>query len=272
MQDVPVRVYGVDFSGAQDAGKRIWIASGTVEGGALRIDECHRGDGLPRSSKSRDACLTALREFIRSRKASAFGLDFPFGLPRPLVRQTDWDAFVLSFPDEYRTPDRFRRACHEAAGGRELKRATDEESKTPFSAYNLRLYRQTYFGIHDVLHPLVRDDQACVLPMQKTLVDRPWILEICPASTLKQAGLYVPYKGRTEEHRAARAHILEQLEGTGALSVPTSSVRSTLLDDRGGDALDSVIGALATFRALCNPGLLTVGHESPYNVEGYVYV
>jgi hypothetical protein len=272
MQDVPDRVYGVDFSGAQDAGKRIWIASGTAEGDALRIDECRRGDDLPGSGKSRDACLTALRKLIRSRKASAFGLDFPFGLPRPLVRQTGWDAFVLSFPSEYPNPDRFRRTCREAAGGRELKRATDREARTPFSAYNLRLYRQTYYGIRDVLHPLVRDRQACVLPMQKTAADRPWILEICPASTLKQAGLYMPYKGRTEEHRTARASILEHLECTGALSVPASSLRSKLLDDRGGDALDSVIGALATFRALCSPDLLAVGHESPYGVEGFVYV
>jgi len=272
MQDAPEQVYGVDFSGAQDAGKRIWIAGSTVEGGALRIDECRRGDDLPGSGKSRDACLNALREFIRGQKASAFGLDFPFGLPRSLVRQTVWDAFVLSFPGEYPNPDRFRRTCREAAGGRELKRATDREARTPFSAYNLRLYRQTYYGIRDVLHPLVRDRQACVLPMQKTVVDRPWILEICPASTLKQAGLYVSYKGRMAKHRTARAHILEQLEGRDALSVPTASLRSTLLDDRGGDALDSVIGALATLRALCSPDLLAVGNESPYSVEGYVYV
>ena len=70
----------------------------------------------------------------------------------------------------------------------------------------------------------------------------------------------------------ARAHILERLESTNALSVPASSLRSTLLDDRGGDALDSVIGALATLRAFCGPDLLAVGHESLYAVEGYIYV
>jgi hypothetical protein len=28
----PHHIYGIDFSGAKDAGKRIWIAKGVVEG------------------------------------------------------------------------------------------------------------------------------------------------------------------------------------------------------------------------------------------------
>jgi len=36
------RVFGVDFSGARDAGKRIWIAAGSVVDGVLRIAACLR--------------------------------------------------------------------------------------------------------------------------------------------------------------------------------------------------------------------------------------
>ena len=266
------KVYGVDFSGSQDAGRRIWIASGTIEGDILRIDECRRADRLPGSGKNRSQCLAALLDFIATQKACAFGLDFPFGLPRRLIGQDNWEAFVLSFPEDYPSPERFKEVCRELAGGRELKRVTDEESKTPFSPYNLRLYRQTYFGIRDVLRPLVRDHLACVLPMQEPLAGRPWLLEICPASTLKQADLYRPYKGRTGEHRAVRKRILECLEARTALSVPSRPVRSMVLDDRGGDALDSVIAALAALTALRNPSLLAVERESPYTLEGYVYV
>jgi len=136
-----VRVYGVDFSGAVDAGRRIWIASGVIEKRALRIEECRRGEALPGSGRAREQCLAALREFIRSRRGCAFGLDFPFGLPRALVKEASWEEFVRAFPDRYSTPEEFRDVCQRASCGVELRRATDRESRTPFSPYNLRVYR-----------------------------------------------------------------------------------------------------------------------------------
>jgi hypothetical protein len=266
------RIYGVDFSGARDAGRRMWIARGTAQGDTLRVETCHSADALPGSGRNRDRCLAALRDFIGANAACAFGLDFPFGLPQVLVRQDSWDDFVLAFLGEYTSPEEFRQFCRAAAGGRELKRITDRESKTPFAPYNLRLYRQTYFGIRDVLHPLVRDQLASVLPMQRRRADRPWVLEICPASTLKRAGLYMSYKDGPYEHRAARECILERLQATSAVSISTPAVRAAVLDNRGGDALDSVIAALATFRALRDPAHLVVESGSPYALEGYVYV
>ena len=266
------RIYGVDFSGARDAGRRMWVAGGVAEGDTLRIQTCHSADALPGSARSRDRCLAALWRFMAGETDGVFGLDFPFGLPQQLVGQRSCDDFVASFPGEYASPDEFRQFCRAAAGGRELKRVTDRESKTPFAAYNIRLYRQTYFGIRDVLHPLVRDQLASVLPMQRRRADRPWVLEICPASTLKVAGLYMSYKDGPYEHRAARECILERLEATSAVSISTPAIREAVLDDRGGDALDSVIAALATFRALCDPASLVVESGSPYALEGYVYV
>ncbi|MBW2034877.1 MAG: hypothetical protein JRI94_15085 [Deltaproteobacteria bacterium] len=34
----PQHTYGIDFSGAQDAGKKIWIAEGVVKGDSLLIE------------------------------------------------------------------------------------------------------------------------------------------------------------------------------------------------------------------------------------------
>lgn len=265
-------VYGIDFSGAKDAGKRIWIASGVADGEALRIDTCYRAADLPGSAADRDRCLTALRNFIASQGDSAFGLDFPFGLPRALVEQERWKDFILAFPDEYPSPEAFREACREAADGRELRRVTDRQSETPFSPYNLRLFRQTYYGICDLLHPLVREELACVLPMQSLSPDRPWMLEVCPASTLKQEGLYLSYKGRVERHRTARMRILKALEEMKALTIPKRAARSAILENHGGDALDSVIAALATFKALRDPAFPAVEGNDAYALEGYVYV
>jgi hypothetical protein len=265
------QVYGIDFSGARNAGKKIWIASGSIDRDVLRIENCRpAAEALPGSRRDRDQCLSALQDFIASQGACAIGLDFPFGLPRDLVKEYGcWEDFVLSFPDRYSGPKEFQDCC-KAAGGRELKRATDRESQTPFSPYNLRLYRQTYYGIRCVLHPLVQNQLAYVLPMQSALPGKPWILEICPASTLKQEALYQPYKGRREAHRKAREHILREIEEKG-LSIP-AELQAEIAADREGDALDSVIAAFATFRALHDPASLVPEDNDAYKLEGYVYV
>lgn len=267
----PLRVYGIDFSGAAQAGEKIWIAEGVIEGMTLRIEACYRGADLPGSGPGRERCLPALRDFIGDGEAGVFGLDFPFGLPRALVKENTWEDFVLSFPDHYCDPEAFRDACRTAAGGSEWKRITDQESRAPFSPYNIRLYRQTYFGVQSVLAPLVREGAACVLPMQAALPGRPWLMEICPASTLKREHLYMPYKGKSREYYQARARILKAIEETTLLSAP-APLQSTILDDPGGDALDSVVAAFAVFRTLCHPDGFGVGSNDAYALEGYVYV
>jgi hypothetical protein len=266
------RVYGIDFSGARDAGRRIWIAAGIAQGSRLCIEACDRADTLPGSGKDRDLALAALRDLVAEQRTAVFGFDFPFSLPQALVTQDDWSGFALDFPDHHQDADAFRQACRDATGRRELKRLTDRESQTPFSAYNLRLFRQTYHGIRDVLHPLVRDQLVCVLPMQRAHSGRPWVVEVCPASTLKREGLYGSYKGKDEVHRVARVRILKGLETTGQIVIATPAIRSRILEDPGGDALDSVIAALASCRALHNPILLTDEANEAYALEGRVYV
>ena len=264
------RVYGIDFSGAKDAGKHIWIATGVVEGKVLRIEKCSRADRFLGSGRGLEQCLSVLREFIASEKSSAFGLDFPFGLPRELLNQGSWEEFIFDFRKRYPSAEEFHSLCHLATDGKERKRLTDREARTPFSPYNRHIYKQTYYGIRDVLRPLVQGGLARVLPMQRPEPGLPWVLEICPASTLKRLGL--PDKGRTKAHYDNRTHILEGLEAMQCLSISSSSLRSIVLDDHNGDALDSVIAASATFRVVCNPNRLIPGDMEPYRLEGYVYV
>ncbi|MDI6890439.1 MAG: hypothetical protein QMC83_05785 [Thermodesulfovibrionales bacterium] len=270
LKKFPSRIYGVDFSGAAKAGKKIWISSGIIEGGALKIDDCFSGTMLPDSGIGRDHCLIALINFIARKRDSAFGLDFPFGLPRCLFYENSWEEFILSFPEKYPNQDIFRDICYKLAGNSEIKRVTDKENSTPFSPYNLRLYKQTYFGIRGVLHPLVRNHLVCVLPMQRIKSGKPWILEVCPASTLKRENLYFPYKNK--RHKKVREHILKEIEAKGVLSIQSSRIRSEIADDDEGNALDSIIAAFATFRALLSPFRLFVKKDSIYALEGYVFV
>lgn len=266
------RIYGIDFSAAADAGRKIWIAGGHIRGKTLEIDSCRRAEDLPGSSTVRDVAHSVVRRLIEEDAEGAFGLDFPFGLSRILTGQDTWRKFILQFPVRYFSPEDFRNSCLSQAGGYELKRFTETEAKTPFSPYNLRLYRQTYFGISNVLRPLVAKGLVRVLPMQRPKEGKPWVMEICPASTLKKERLYVSYKGLTVEHRRARSHLLEQIEQRGPVCVRDTRIRSAIVKDPGGDALDSLVASMAVFRALTNRAPYHIHLRSPYRIEGYVFV
>jgi hypothetical protein len=79
--------------------------------------------------------------------------------------------------------------------------------------------------------------------------NKPVLLEVCAACSLIRLDHYPSYKGRTQTHRKARAGILDLLISQGWLAPPKRSLRSLMLDNTGGDALDAVIGAVATNRA-----------------------
>jgi len=102
------RIYGTDFSGVQDAGKKIWIAEGVVKGDSLLIEDCFRARDLKDSGNELYKCLPALKDFIKENQDAAFGLDFPFGRPGVLVEQESWKEFIIAFPDLYDSPDHFR--------------------------------------------------------------------------------------------------------------------------------------------------------------------
>jgi hypothetical protein len=276
----PERVYGVDFSGGKDAGKKIWVAGGEVVGRTLRLDVCLRAATLPNSSSERDRAVEALRKFMAQQTPCVVGLDFPFGLPSTLVEEERWEDFARNFASRYADPHEFRMVCTHTALNvtcrsdnpstcrKELRRATDDEADTPFSPYNLRIYKMTYHGIRDVLAPLVDAGEAPVLPMQPAVPGRSWVLEICPASTLKRMGLSQSYKRR--ELAAARDAILAAVADHERIVVP-DWVRAEVMADKEGDALDSVVAAVATFRAL-RESIHSSDPGEPGLVEGRVYV
>lgn len=266
---LPTRIYGVDFSGAVKAGRTIWIAGGEAERGVLHCTSCTPAADLPDSGQDRAPALSALRAFILGQTPCAVGCDFPFGLPRSIVTEPSWEAFVHQFAARHPDAASFKRWCLDRAEGRELRRVTDREARTPFSAYNLRLYRQTYYGIRDLLAPLVATGRVCVLPMQLAVSGQTWLLEICPASTLKQMGHYAPYK--QADAAQVRERLLNTLTRDGRVEV-SDDVRQAVIHDHKGDALDSVIAAITTWRALPDASLLHVDDGSLTALEGYVFI
>ena len=275
------RVYGIDFSGARDAGNKVWIAGGVSEGGCLRVERCASAAEWLGVGPERDPCLAALSEFVAQRGEAAVGLDFPFGLPVLLVTEGSWVEFVFAFGGRHNDPDHFSDSCQEATaerwpGRKEIKRVTDIEAHTPSSPYNRRIKYQTFYGIRDVLAPLVRNGAAWVLPMQPGTRSKPWVLEICPSSTMRDRKL--PHQGykkgahpATLKQRATREHIPDRLIESEHLAPLDPAIRTRVLADTGGDALDSIVAAVATARAVSNPGALYPGGPD-YTIEGYVYV
>lgn len=262
-------LFGVDFSGAKSACYKIWISHGKVSGNRLGIVECYPLSEVDPNNLGREPCLRFLLGLICSSKSSIFGMDFPFGIPLPLMQGLGWNEFIRHFPELYTSEDEFRDRNRRLSGNVELKRATDKEVKAPFCVYNLRLYRQTYFGIRDIIRPLVISGAASILPMQSPRLDVPWVMEICPASALKKEGLYISYKGKGTKEQKSREHILDHLERK-ALDLP-EDIRDKALQNADGDALDSIIAAYSVFCVL-NTLVPGNGIGEPYINEGFTYI
>lgn len=240
---------GVDFSGAAQAGNAIWVADGLRTPKGISIGTVVPARDLPGGGRERAPAHTALVDYLASATDAVAGLDFPFSLPEALLRDARWVDFAMGFAAAYPDPDAFRDACRTRTGGKEWKRLCDVEARVPFSAYNIRLYRQTWHGIAGILAPLIAEDRGRVIPVQQPTDGKTVLAETCPASLLKAEDLYPSYKGRSLDHRAAREHILDTLIARDLLAAPSASIRDVLLDNAGGDALDAVIAAICAGRA-----------------------
>jgi hypothetical protein len=272
----PERVYGVDFSGSADAGENIWIAEGVVEDDGLHVVDCQSACDRFGVVADRADALAALTAFLSDLSSdTVVGLDFPFGLPRELVTISDWQGFLSHFPDWFTTPEELRRRCTMHAElvtdgeSKQLLRRT-EEPLGALSAYDVRLQNQTFYGVRDVLRPLVTTGTATVQPMQTPSPNVTSVIEVYPAGTLEELQLNrVKYKDNTDEARKRREENLDGLAEHGLKLEP--AVREPAIENSGGDALDSVVAAFAVHRNTTDEGLRTEYLEER-EVEGHIYV
>jgi len=264
----PRRVLGVDFSGASDAGRKIWIAEcKRGRGSKLTLVDLRPASELPRSGTAPEAAIAALSRHITLEPDTIVGCDFPFTVPKTVIDTASWETFVQGFPGRFADPGAFRHWALLRAGGRELRRAADRDAKTPFNSYNLRIYRQTWWGIAHLLNPLLTSGRAIVRPYQPLPSEpRPIVIEACPACSLKELGFYPPYKGRTGAHRRERKAVLRKLTAAGLLEPPATRLHDIMLDNVGGDALDAVIAAIAAAHAS-----IEIEPEGDQRVEGVIY-
>jgi len=261
------RILGVDFSGARDAGQKLWLTVGVERGGNLHVKSSVPA-GEQFDADSRAECLAGLREAIKH--ADVVGIDFPFGLPAAVHDFDRWEAVCEWVAESVDDPDTLQQRCVERArtatdGDRTYLRRRTDIPYGALSPYHWFIATQTFYGISNVLWPLLQEDAITVRPMQDS--DRTPVCEVYPAGTLADIGLPADrYKDDTEDARERRETIVEGLQLT---PLALHGIDEHLVDDVGGDAIDSVLAALAAWRA-GREGFETDGPYDP--VEGHIYV
>lgn len=275
---MPRRVIGVDFSGAALAGRNIWLAQCEVERSTLRLVSLDRLEDLAASAEREMAMRFLVEQILRS-KAALWGIDFPFGLPIELGLG-DWRAQLDLLSAWADSANALGRHCCDlamkAVGKLHTRRITDVETRTPFDCYHYRIIYQTFHGMRDVLVPLLRDVDTCILPFAFDSLHsaKRVVVEACPGSTLRRLGLpFNRYKqskpGKVEaKYIATRKTILAGLEGKIELDVKSVKV---MLNNPGGDALDAVLAAVGVWDGWRAMDVAAMAAHPRYPREGFVF-
>lgn len=256
-----VNVYGIDFTGSQSPGQKIWIAEATLQDDYLRVLNVRSAVDMFDVTQ-RDQILERLRELIGQTEKAVVGIDFPFGFSQSAVSTESWSEFlsdfattfkqegIEAFPGKYETEGRSKREIDHRYGG-----------QSPLSP---QVKYQVFFGLRDVLHPLVSNDKVRVAPMQAHDSAETTVIEVYPAATFGAERLYrTGYKYNDEQSRRRRRENAIGLREHENMIIENGIVEKVTQSDH---ALDSLCAAFAVRRAL-NEGL-DREHKS---VEGHIY-
>ncbi len=279
-------IYGVDFSGAKQAGRNTWVAEVRRERGGrggppFRLVNLARLEALCGTSE-RGCALAHLVGMIARSERALWALDFPFGLPVEVIgRGRRWSA-QFDLLDEWSADDyglglECIRRSERLAGRKHIRRLTDIEERAPFDPYHYRIIYQTFYGMKDVLGPLRRRRCTAILPFhyrRLPLASRV-IVEACPASTLKR--LRLPHQNYKQpeggpllpKRRRTRRAILD---GLGRHVNIADSDRRRLMRDGGADALDAVIAAIGAAHSWRSSDHQSIARHHRYPHEGRLYV
>ena len=248
-------LHGVDFSGADAGGAaKIRMVSRDLDAprSAVRLEGRFDRKGLVRR-------ILAMRDDGR---AHLVRIDAPSGLPldtlRTLEVEPSWNA-MAAWLAGFGSP-RLWRSQVRAADRREPRRACDGAFRTPMAPMNLRVFKQTYTLIVEVLQPLA-EAGVRVEPVHAA-ASAVTVCEGCPASVLRVKGWPDHgYKGQGGPPRAVRADILRRLQQREKLVLAQEMVSAAEADTEG-DLLDAML--LVTDPLQWVP-------PSEARVEGWVY-
>lgn len=298
MSSVPVsprRVFGVELSGACDAGRHTWICRAHPGTNGIRVESIDPLRELPGGVIEREAALQALVQKVTESSRSAWGFNFPFGLPKAIL-----DVLapgVSGHADQLRVMVSLGKAgklleqCTGISPSAELRRRTDDEASTPFSPYNQRAYKKTFHGLTEVLGPLRSRPEVAVLPFDAlplterqngdrlpfnrvASADMPhiYVMEVCPASVLAKLGYPTHgYRGGSESEAEARREMLRRLINDGLMRPMTRAQKGRVMENEQGAALDSIFAAVGAWRGTRDYDHAALRADPMYGLEGFVY-
>ena len=222
--------HGVDYSGAKGGGgSKIVIATRDAEG----LISVRRG-------ATRQDLLTMIRSANADGNRHLWRIDAPISLPESVFAahgiSPDWLALArwMSTFDSARD---WRRALR-AVDRKERKRTCDRAAKAPLAPMNLRVFKQTWTAVCELLRPLA-EEGFHIAPVHPT--DAPSILtEACPASVLDRIGQSSRgYKGAEPAHLQRRSELCSVLSEEG-LDLPAQAIKHAERDAQG-DVLDALL-------------------------------
>jgi hypothetical protein len=239
-----LRIYGVDFTCAPRRAKPITVASGILKKNVLHLEDIERLEDF-----------AAFEAFLQRPGPWIGGFDFPFSMPRELVRDlnwpTSWKALVAHCAKMSRLElravlDAYRNS--RPVGSKYAHRATDlpAGSSSPMKLVNPPVALMFHEGAPRLLAAGVH------VPLLMNGDRERVALEAYPGLLIrKQLGIRSSYKSDTRaKHTAARREIRKQIvKGLCAgrpLSVRTmlaKEQRNSLISDGSGDFLDATICA-----------------------------
>ena len=235
-------IHGVDFSGADGGGAaKIRIAEREL---------APRGAVAIRPRVDRNGLRKAILESARDGREHLWRIDAPFGLPLECFAEARPEGFgdgpvtwmaVAEWMSRFDTAREWRGAMREVSR-REPKRTCDRALATPLAPMNLRVFKQTFTVITEILLPLAREGIAIEpVSMPADRADaRVRVAEGCPASVLRHRGWPAKgYKGGGEPPRVVREEIVRLLRKDGLEIASQTAVEA--IHDVEGDLLDALI-------------------------------
>ena len=223
-------VHGVDFSGADS-------------GGSAKIVIASRQDDDPvviRRGIDRSRLRSLILESAGSSSLDLWRIDAPFSLPQVVFERHDIDLDWMALAhwmDSFETARDWRRALR-AVNRKEPKRACDRAARTPMAPMNLRVFKQTWTVVCEILLPLA-EEGLHIAPVHVT-DSSSIITEGCPASVLGFRGESSRgYKGRDDANQQRRLDLSRRLADWG---VPLSAEdQRAAAGDPEGDVLDALL-------------------------------
>ena len=225
-----LNTHGVDFSGAKGGGGAKIVVASRDGNGVVSVER-----GL-----DRNRLVTRIRETLADGQRHLWRIDAPFSVPQAVFESHGLDknwSVLAKWMAEFEDPRAWRRALR-AVDRKEKKRLCDRAAHAPLAPMNLRVFKQTWTVVCEVLLPLASDDID--LPCLRATDSSVSVVESCPASVLHRLGESSRgYKGRTNETQSRRKALLDFAQSEGLEFSPL--IRRKAIEDPEGDVLDALL-------------------------------